>query len=202
MSKQPSQAREYAESMSALMDDESSELELRRLLKDIPEHPEMGDTWNRYNLARSILHKEEVFTVSAAGTQRILAALAEEKPYSAGGVSTARATPRWLPMAGRLAIAASVTLAVFLGLQSALDQGGPADMLADTTESQPAVTVEQPGPVLEIAAEAAFDADAQQRLNDYIRGASIQFRESDSANPAFNILQDSQLIRQVNQIEN
>jgi hypothetical protein len=54
----------------------------------------------------------------------------------------------------------------------------------------------------EVAGDTGFDADAQQRLNEYIRGVSIQYREDAVATPGFNILQDSQLIRQVNQIEN
>jgi sigma-E factor negative regulatory protein RseA len=202
MSNQPSQASENAEVLSALMDNESSELELRRLLNDIPRHPELAHVWNRYNLARSVLQKEEVFTVSAGGTQRILAALAEETPYSAGKRSSGRVAPSWLPVAGRLAIAASVALAVFVGLQSALDYGGSADLVAGTTDMAPAVAPEQSPHLTEVAAETTFDADAQQRLNDYIRGVSIQFRENEPSNPAFNILQDSQLIRQVNQIEN
>ncbi len=201
MSKPPSQAREHAETLSALMDDHADELELRRLLKDMPEHPELAQTWNRYNLARSVLHKEELFTVSAAGSQRILAALAAEAPHSSGKGGAARVTAPWLPVVGRLAIAASVTLAVFLGLQSALNQDSPGASMAGTTEVQPAAVVEHV-PAVEVAAQSAFDAEAQQRLNDYIRGVSIQFRENEPANPAFNILQDSQLIRQVNQIEN
>ena len=55
---------------------------------------------------------------------------------------------------------------------------------------------------VELASDTGFDAEAQKRLNDYIRGVSIQYREDGSVNPGFNILQDSQLIRQVNQIEN
>ncbi len=202
MSKQFSQAREHAETLSALMDDHADELELRRLLKDMPANPELADTWNRYNLARSVLHKEEVFSVSAAGTQRILAALAAEAPHSSSTAWPARVAAPWLPAVGRLAIAASVTLAVFVGLQSALDQGGPAGMVAGNAEEQSAAAVESPRATVEVAAETAFDAEAQQRLNDYIQGVSIQFRENESASPAFNILQDSQLIRQVNQIEN
>ncbi len=202
MSKQPSQAREHAEILSALMDDHADELELRRLLKDMPENPELAHTWNRYHLARSVLHKEEVFTVSAAGSQRILAALAAEAPYSSGNPNAARISAPWLPVVGRLAIAASVTLAVFVGLQSALNQNNLADSVAASTEAQPAKMADASSSPVEVAAQSAFDAEAQQRLNDYIRGVSIQFRENEPANPAFNILQDSQLIRQVNQIEN
>jgi len=202
MSNQSRQVREHAEALSALMDNESSELELRRLLKEFSDEPDMAQTWSRYNLARSVLHKEEVRLVSALGTQRILAAIAEEPMHAAGGVVRSRQTSAWLPAVGRLAIAASVTLAVFLGLQSALERGSPASMVAETGTELAPESVTQPAAAVEVAVDGTFDAEAQQRLNDYIRGVSIQYREADSSLPAFNILQDSQLIRQVNQIEN
>jgi negative regulator of sigma E activity len=202
MSKQPIQVREHAEALSALMDDESSELELRRLLKDFPESQEMAQTWSRYNLARSILHKEEVARISASGTQRILAAIASEPIHGSGHGARSREMSAWMPMAGRLAVAASVALAVFLGLQSALDQGSPNSMMARTSTGQPADPVVPAAVEVEVAVEATFDAEARQRLNDYIRGVSIQYREADPSHSSFNILQDSQLIRQVNQIEN
>jgi negative regulator of sigma E activity len=87
MSKENSQAREFAESLSALMDNESNELELRRLLKEMPDHPEISQTWDRYNLTRSLLHKEAVRPMSAAGTRAILDAIAAEAPH--GGVKPA-----------------------------------------------------------------------------------------------------------------
>ncbi len=200
MSKGNSQAREFAESLSALMDNESNELELRRLLKEMPGNQDIARTWDRYNLTRALLHKEEVRPMSAEGTQSLLAALAAEAPYASGkpaGLTAIRAA--WMQTAGRMAIAATVALAVFAGMQSALDQGIPGSQVAqqDATRSE-----EQNVRATEIAANSGFDAEAQQRLNDYIRGVSIQYREDGTAIPAFNILQDSQLIRQVNQIEN
>jgi len=204
MSKENSQAREFAESLSALMDNESNELELRRLLKEMPEHPEIAETWNRYNLTRSLLHKEEVQPVTAAGTLSILAAIAAEPPYS-GVKPTAieRRRGAWIQDLGRMAIAATVALAVFVGMQTALEQGIPEGSMADQ-RAAPASVQGQAAPdgAMEQVAETGFDAQAQRRLNDYIRGVSIQYRDDANAHPAFNILQDSQLIRQVNQIEN
>lgn len=202
MSKENSQAREFAESLSALMDNESNELELRRLLKEMPGDPEIARTWDRYNLTRSLLHKEEVRPVSAAATLNMLSAIAAEMPYAAGkptGLSGGRAV--WLQSAGRMAIAASVALAVFVGMQSALDRSMPESQLAQQGTVQ---DEERAASTQDMVADSGpgFDAEAQQRLNDYIRGVSIQYREDGSAIPAFNILQDSQLIRQVNQIEN
>jgi len=204
MSKENSQAREFAESLSALMDNESTELELRRLLKEMPSHPEIAQTWDRYNLTRSLLHKEVVRPMSAAGTLSMLEALAAEAPY--GGIKSSTsdvARNTWFQAAGRIAIAASVALAVFVGLQTFVDQSIPVSSMAQ----RPSALVEDNSEALaftptEVAGDTGFDADAQQRLNEYIRGVSIQYREDAVATPGFNILQDSQLIRQVNQIEN
>lgn len=204
MSKENSQAREFAESLSALMDNESTELDLRRLLKEMPSHPEIAQTWDRYNLTRSLLHKEVVRPVSAAGTLAMLEALAAEVPY--GGITSSPsdvARNTWFQAAGRIAIAASVALAVFVGLQTFVDQSIPEGAMAQ----RPSAPVEENSEALAItptaiAGDTGFDADAQQRLNAYIRGVSIQYREDAAASPGFNILQDSQLIRQVNQIEN
>lgn len=202
MSKENSQAREFAESLSALMDNESNELELRRLLKEMPDHPEISQTWDRYNLTRSLLHKEAVRPMSAAGTRAILDAIAAEAPH--GGVKPAVASVAggtWFQTAARLAIAASVALAVFVGLQSAVDQNIPDSSMAQQSSAPESLATSASTPV-ELASDTGFDAEAQKRLNDYIRGVSIQYREDGSVNPGFNILQDSQLIRQVNQIEN
>jgi len=204
MSKENSQATEFAESLSALMDNESNELELRRLLKEMPERPEIAETWNRFNLTRSLLHKEDVRRMSAAGTASILSAIAAEAAY-AGAEPAAIAVGRktWVQNFGRMAVAASVALAVFVGMQTALDQGIPESSIADQGTSQSSGQVELVADSsMELASDAGFDAAAQRRLDDYIRSVSIQYREEGPSHPAFNILQDSQLIRQVNQIEN
>lgn len=201
MSNENSQAREFAESLSALMDNEANELELRRLLKEMPDQPEILQTWDRYNLTRSLLHKETVRPMSAAGTLAILSAIAAEAPHGGENpVVSGMAVNTWFQTAGRLAIAASVALAVFVGLQTAVDQSIP-DGLATQTSAPVDSAAAAANPV-ELAAETGFDAEAQKRLNDYIRGVSIQYREDGSVSPEFNILQDSRLIRQVNQIEN
>ncbi|MDP1930330.1 MAG: sigma-E factor negative regulatory protein [Gammaproteobacteria bacterium] len=187
--------------MSALMDNQADDLELRRLLKDLPHEPELAETWKRFHVARSVLHNEEMVSVSPAATSRIFAAIAAEPAYEAG-YADKNLKPRpqsiWLENVGRVAIAASVALAAFMGLQSSLFRPSTDMPVADTTNGivadaavQIAVNKESNG----------FDAEAQRRLNDYIRGVSIQYGDESGTAPEFNILQDSQLIRQVNQIE-
>ncbi|OGT70652.1 MAG: hypothetical protein A3H44_01655 [Gammaproteobacteria bacterium RIFCSPLOWO2_02_FULL_57_10] len=202
MSLDKSRDRSHEETLSALMDNEADELELRRLLKDLPGDPELAETWKRFHLTRSVLHNEEMLAVSSAATSRILVAIAAEPSYEASRTGKVERKPRvpsvWLETAGRLAIAASVALAVFAGLQTTMFAPGSELPVAATEtgiETDPSVQVAVNQEV------SGFDAEAQRRLNDYIRGVSIQYGTETGTAPEFNILQDSQLIRQVNQIE-
>ncbi|MCB1664440.1 MAG: sigma-E factor negative regulatory protein [Pseudomonadales bacterium] len=200
MSLENSRGRPLEESLSALMDNEADDLELRRLLKTAPGDGELGETWRRYNLVRSVLQHEEVAAVSSDATQRLFAALEAEEAY-APETSAPVANPvrsLWQGM-GRMAIAASVAMAAYVVLQSTLLEpvGTPGSMASsEAPEQAPAVQLAD-----SVDVPVQFDAQAQQRLNDYIRSASIQFSDQDSDRPQFNILEDSQLIRQVNQIE-
>ena len=46
------------ESLSALMDDQADELELRRILKAMPNNPELQRKWQRFHAVRSSLQQE------------------------------------------------------------------------------------------------------------------------------------------------
>ncbi|MEN4751680.1 MULTISPECIES: sigma-E factor negative regulatory protein [Pseudomonas] len=96
------------ESLSAVMDNEADELELRRVLSAI-EDADTRATWSRYQIARAAMHKELLMPhldISAA----VAAGIADEvSPLKAG-----RGPWRTL---GRLAVAASVTVAVLAGVR-------------------------------------------------------------------------------------
>lgn len=96
------------ESLSAVMDNEADELELRRVLSGI-EDADTRATWSRYQIARAAMHKELLIPhldISAA----VAAGIADEvSPLKAG-----RGPWRTL---GRLAVAASVTVAVLAGVR-------------------------------------------------------------------------------------
>ena len=96
------------ESLSAVMDNEADELELRRVLSAI-EDADTRATWSRYQIARAAMHKELLMPhldISAA----IAAGIADEvSPLKAG-------RGPWRTM-GRLAVAASVTVAVLAGVR-------------------------------------------------------------------------------------
>ncbi len=206
MSLDNSQSNSFEESLSALMDNEADDLELRRLLKALPGNTSLTETWRRFHETRSMLHNEEVLSLSPDACNRIFDAIAAEPVYKPVCRETVGAPAenvgfvikaRWWESAGRVAIAASVALAAFVGLQSTLFSPVPEQALVEQqaapVSANQLVVVENSG---------SFDAQAQQRLDDYIRSVSIQNREEAAGVPQFNILQDSQLIRQVNQIEN
>lgn len=97
------------ETLSAVMDNEADELELRRVLAACGEDAELRSTWSRYQLARSVMHREPTLpkldiaaAVSAALADEAAPPKAEKGPWR---------------MVGRLEVAASVTLAVLAGVR-------------------------------------------------------------------------------------
>lgn len=119
-----------AESLSALMDNQASELELQRLLKALDADQELKSTWSRYQIASAGLKGDVPVLASSDFASRVSAAIDAEETYSqqpqvitnqdigsavAGNVI---AMPmRWWQQAGRAAVAASVAGALIVGVQ-------------------------------------------------------------------------------------
>lgn len=109
---------EWKEGLSALMDDQASEFELRRLLDRTDDSPEVGQTWRRYQLTRSVLKGEPIGAredISAG----ISAALESEPTYSGKLQTKSWFSKASVSSIGRsvasMAVAASVTAVVILG---------------------------------------------------------------------------------------
>jgi len=96
------------ESLSAVMDNEADELELRRVLNAIDD-ADTRATWSRYQIARAAMHKE-LLIPHLDITAAVSAAIADE----VSPLKAARGPWRTL---GRLAVAASVTVAVLAGVR-------------------------------------------------------------------------------------
>ena len=97
------------ESLSALLDDETTELELHRILA-AKDDAGVRATWSRYQVARAVMHKELIepgLDLAAS----VSAALNDEPVHA---VKPAR--PVWQGL-GRFAVAASVTVAVLGGVR-------------------------------------------------------------------------------------
>jgi len=181
------------EALSALMDDELSDFELRRLLQHIESKPDLLAEWERFGLVRAALQSDPWRAPRSPDfASRVLTdieqSISREGPLSAMSDSSRKpgsARPAvWARNTTRFAVAASVTLAVFMGMQAVLQAPGVG-------ESQPALASGN-----DQAASArqnqqlAVDADAQQRLNDYIRSVTIPARMESQSTP-YNILLDS-----------
>ncbi len=184
------------ETLSALMDGETNDLELRRLLKQIPDSPqqeELLNTWRRFHVVRSLLHGEligeSVSVTGFAATQQIIAAIAAEPGYE-GDKSKKFVSTRWYSISGKLAVAASVAVAVFLGMQ----------VLLNSEQSTPAEMAQSADGIRNESGAGIVDADAQRRLNEYIQTVSIQ-HQSDVAGPGLSVFEEIPQLRPVNQIE-
>ncbi|MDT8429465.1 MAG: RseA family anti-sigma factor [Pseudomonadales bacterium] len=180
------------ESLSALMDNELSELELRRLLKQLASaSPEIQAQWQRYHMARSALHGEPIVNISTASTAKILAAIAAEPAHKTGETSS-QIHHGWLQHAAKFAVAASVALTVFFGLKSWLIQDFNSIPVSQEVAGV-AGSEDEHGMM-------AVDADAQRRLNEYIQRVSIQYsNEPGSVNTS--LFEEFPLLVPVNQVE-
>ncbi len=122
------------ESLSAVMDNEADELELRRVLNAIDD-ADTRATWSRYQIARAAMHKELLMPhldISAA----VSAAIADE----VSPLKAARGPWRSL---GRLAVAASVTVAVLAGVRLYNQDEITGTQLAQQTQQPANLTVPQ-----------------------------------------------------------
>lgn len=119
-----------AESLSALMDNQASELEIQRLLKALDADPELKSTWSRYQIASAGLKRDLPVMASSDFAARISAAIDAEETYAlqpqvapqqashqtASGNVIAMPL-RWWQQASRVAVAASVAGALIVGVQ-------------------------------------------------------------------------------------
>lgn len=150
------------ESLSALMDDAAEQLEVRRVLHASEQDPEIRRSWERYQLARSVMHKEPWHTgvdLSAG----IAAALADEPALKAAPAAN---SGRWKVQLGRVAVAASVTVAVLVGMRM-VNQDPAADTatMASVERSVPAAAtpVMPTSPAVPGAVLAGFSSHADQK---------------------------------------
>lgn len=104
------------ESLSVLMDSESDELELRRVLKALPNDDDAAETWRRYHLARSMMRRERDVDVSVDLSAGIMARLQGE-PAPALESDTTPARTGSVSFARGAGVAAAVSLMVISGVQ-------------------------------------------------------------------------------------
>ncbi|MBM7060407.1 anti-sigma factor [Pseudomonas sp. UL073] len=180
------------ESLSAVMDNEADELELRRVLSTVDDS-ELRDKWSRFQIARAVMHKELLeprLDIAAS----VSAALANEAPHQVA--ATPQQASHRMRLFSRVAIAASVTLAVLAGVRfyNQSDVAGP--QLAQQVPSSVTTPAVQGSAVLagyssegmESAPAPSMSAPVQggptwqeQRLPSYLRQHAQQAAMSGNA---------------------
>lgn len=143
------------ESLSALMDGEANELEIRRLLNQDSQQ-ELFDKWNNYQLIGSLLREEPATALDLSkGVRQAL----DGEPMDDIVVTSAPAQSnkwRWLTASG--AVAASVTMAILVSVQ--WQQNDPQ------TSTQVAQTVTEPAAVNSVAEAPSMSEEQQVQLKE------------------------------------
>lgn len=195
------------ESLSALLDNEADDLELRRVLKACEQDSQLLETWERYSLVQSVLHQPAI-PVSSSLSQKI--AVQIEAEAAKGGKTPALNRPNWQLGMAKVAIAASVAVVFMFAVQSnlgpstesvsmpAIAQGaevGAPETVQETIELQ---TASQPTNLVATQeVDPAAQQAAQQRLREYIE--SMTFDEEEPVRSEH--IQDSPLFRLVNELQ-
>lgn len=110
------------DSISALMDGEVGEFELRRTLEQIAQDPDQAQQWRRYHVARAALKGEMQAGLHLDISAGVMSALEQEPTYHPSAYDRPvqdskvhKPVSRWWRSISSMAVAASVTAAVILG---------------------------------------------------------------------------------------
>ncbi len=188
---------QLSESISAIMDSQADDLEVRRLLKALDNASEEEAAailaqWESFHTIGAALRDESIshhrghsvqpkVRASANFAASVSAAIADEVPAASVHNSSVKREPIWR----RFAVAATVTLAVLVGVKEYEAQQGAASYTADNTVVAPVVSIiknvdqdiidlsavqlassEAKEPMSE--AEKLEAIKAQERLNEYL----------------------------------
>ena len=162
------------ESLSALVDGEASEIELHRLLREIGQD-DLYKSWAAYQQVRSVMGNHPIYSAQQhLELSRQISAAVEAETDFVVDTSPLVKNNRYIKPLGGLAIAASITLAAFVGFnQLGTEQTSPTGQptVATTTES---VDLPSAGVETDVKADASVQlaADSQgldPAIESYLR---------------------------------
>jgi sigma-E factor negative regulatory protein RseA len=164
------------ESLSALMDGEADELEMRRVLNQLEKDDELAASWKSYHLMGSLMRDESFDSIDLTlginkaldGEDTINQGPVTSTPiqsHESGDLKTSRAA--WYKPLTSVAVAASVTFAVLIGVQSIEPNNGlglaDAQVLPVLQSKQGELTASN----LSLEEQQQLEA-AQQQLQEYV----------------------------------
>ena len=164
------------ESLSALMDDEANELELERVLSQLPNNDELRQTWSRFQLGRQAMHGDSLSHLDWDISARVQSALGDP---AAANESFGQRLLRPLISVG---VAASVALTVVVGGQQLSRLDGTSVYASEQSVAASPSPVGMFGaiplqasysaqaiPQLQPATRTAYQDLAQQRMQQYMQ---------------------------------
>jgi sigma-E factor negative regulatory protein RseA len=174
------------ESLSALLDDEADELEVRRLLSVLDDQPELRQTWHRYSIARQAMAGQQPFLSTDISSK-----VREEIENEGAMPGTGGLRQRMLRPVASFAVAASVAATVVIGGQQLAGLGdagaGNGGARAVAASASPVGLVNSLGattvqasygtravPVLQPATRTAYRELARQRMDRYMQAHAEQ----------------------------
>lgn len=155
------------ESLSALMDDEASELEMHRLLKSMERDPSLRDTWAGYHQSRDIMHGhgDAQHSLQIDISAAVQDAIADEPSYGHQPIISGPLA-RLKKSLGGFAVAASVAGAVFIGGQALQFAQGSSPSEAVVAQQENSVVVDDGNVVIEDDPRLILVASDQYQQND------------------------------------
>lgn len=150
------------ESLSAMMDNEATDFEVRQILKQASASTEVADQLKRYTAAQAAMHDDAGWT-GVDISDRVAAAIDGESSASSGW--------SWMKPAGGFAVAASVAAVVVFATQG-LNSVGGSDSPVQVAEVAPIAST--PLPVVTQRQNARTVANKRYASNDQVNGVASQ----------------------------
>ena len=162
------------ELLSACIDEEASELEVRRSCKQMLSNERELARWERYHLIRDVLRGNVTTHIDLDFAAKVMAKVAAEPPIQA--TPRARGEQLFMPLAG-FGLAASITVAAVFGFQTLTDSSSNASKVvpsASIASSAPVggVRVAKTSVDSTPASTVIRQSDVAARLNSYLVGHS------------------------------
>lgn len=150
------------ETVSALVDDEATELELHRALNGLSEDSELRQKWRRYQLIGAVIRRERP-AVAIDNSRKIAAAIDQEAGYS---------RKRWGQSIGKFAVAASVAGLTFIGIQMIPPPSGSTNVEATAVVTHSSSSsLANAGPQFQLP--SGFEMPRLNTLNVSVRSAPV-----------------------------
>ncbi|MDG1951355.1 MAG: sigma-E factor negative regulatory protein [Gammaproteobacteria bacterium] len=179
------------EILSALLDGEATDFELRRLVADVQKSKELAEKWRRYSLVQDIIHSRDVIP-SLSLSDRI-------KDYIEKNPQKSRRDSRWMSGVAKLAISASVAFAIVFSMPYFFPVFEETQSVVLNSSSK----IEENNNIsyveLYSKSEHRIDPAAKKRLDDYISKINFNGGVTENNGPLpIEALRDSPLYRLVN----